>query len=102
MGAIKSLEDEVKLTRTSKSSTVLAAVRATNMPVKIDSGADRSFISLRCAEQAAVKEMQKVEAPEVGFAGNSKVDPLGMVSMLMRLHKHIVAVPFRLLVFQRS
>jgi hypothetical protein len=44
--------------------------------------------------------MQKFKAPEVRFAGNNKVEPLEIVSILMKFHKHIEAVPVKFLVFQ--
>eukprot|EP00835_Amoeboradix_gromovi_P000199 NODE_7_length_48057_cov_0.322240.p8 type:complete len:424 gc:universal NODE_7_length_48057_cov_0.322240:12786-11515(-) len=87
VGAITLLEEEVKFTRTNKSSTVMAVVGLTSIPVTIDSGADTNCISLEFAEQAGVKHMQKVKAPEV-------------VRILMKFHKHMEAVPVKFLVFK--
>eukprot|EP00835_Amoeboradix_gromovi_P006923 NODE_945_length_2856_cov_0.287631.p1 type:complete len:584 gc:universal NODE_945_length_2856_cov_0.287631:82-1833(+) len=100
LGAITLLESEVELIRTNKSSTVLATVGTTSISVTIDSGADTNCISLQCAEAAGIKEMQKVKAPEVRFAGNNRVEPLGMISVPMKFHKHMEAVPVNLLVFK--
>eukprot|EP00835_Amoeboradix_gromovi_P002980 NODE_183_length_15731_cov_0.226778.p6 type:complete len:203 gc:universal NODE_183_length_15731_cov_0.226778:12932-12324(-) len=88
------------MTRTRKSSTVLAIVGATSIPVTIYSGADTNCISLNCDKEAGVKEMKKVRAPGVIFVGDKRVEPLGMVSILMKFHKPMEAVPVKVLVFQ--
>ena len=100
VGAITLLDNEVEFVRTNKSSTVLAKVGLTNVHVTIDSGADTNCISLSCAEAAGIKEMQKVKAPEIRFAGNNTAEPLGMITVPIQFHKNMEAVPVKFLVFK--
>jgi hypothetical protein len=100
VGAVTLLDDEMTLVKSNKSSTVFARVGKAAMPVVIDSGADVNCISLQCLEDAGIKEMHRVVAPKVSFAGNSEGTPLGMATVPVQFHKDMEPVKVKFLVMK--
>ena len=100
IGAVTIKDEEVELTRTTKTSAILVKLGKSDAMITIDSGADTNCISLALLEASGITEMNRVKAPEVRFAGNSMGYPLGMATVPMKFSKDSDVVEVKFLVFE--
>ena len=100
VGSIKVLPEVVTYTKSNKSSDLLARIGDAITSVTMDTGADINCISRELAEQAGVKEMNKVQGPDIHFASTHQAEPLGMAEIMISFHKDMDPQPMKFLVFE--